>query len=132
MSISKTIESMDACIQALESNPGAASDAERQQLLAAAKRLQAASESPIDTIISITLGVSISSTMRVYNFDSKIDIFTEHPPSELPWSWAVGIQEGGISAKGLGEKTGGDPLLISELVTFAPKNVAASDTSQPG
>jgi len=33
-------------------------DADRQQLLAASKRLQAAAESPLDTVLSIVLGVN--------------------------------------------------------------------------
>jgi hypothetical protein len=57
MSVSELINSIDATIANLGPG-GPASDADRQQLLAASKRLQAASESPLDTVLSIVLGVS--------------------------------------------------------------------------
>jgi hypothetical protein len=57
--ISKAIGDIDLTIASLaQGGPGAISDADRQQLLAATKRLQAAVESPLDTVISISLGVS--------------------------------------------------------------------------
>lgn len=56
MDVSKLIDSIDTTIASL--GQGGASDADRQQLLAASKRLQAASESPLDSVLSIILGVS--------------------------------------------------------------------------
>jgi len=56
MSVSELIKSIDDTISKLGSGD-LSSDADRQQLLAASKRLQAASESPLDTVLSIVLGV---------------------------------------------------------------------------
>jgi hypothetical protein len=59
MDVSKSTGYIDATIASLaQGGPGAISEADRQQLLAASKRLQAAVESPLDTVISISLGVS--------------------------------------------------------------------------
>jgi hypothetical protein len=56
MDISQLVTSIDAAIASLGQSPP--SDADRQQLLAASKRLQEASESPLDAIASIVLGVN--------------------------------------------------------------------------
>ena len=56
MSVSELIKSIDDTVSKLGSSD-LSSDADRQQLLAASKRLQAASESPLDTVLSIVLGV---------------------------------------------------------------------------
>ena len=56
MDVSKLTNLIDTTIASL--GQGGASDADRQQLLAASKRLQAASESPLDSVLSIILGVS--------------------------------------------------------------------------
>lgn len=57
MEVSQLVSSIDATIASLDQGVVTA-DADRQQLLAAAKRLQAASESPVDAVVSIVLGVS--------------------------------------------------------------------------
>ncbi|CZR56364.1 related to O-methyltransferase [Phialocephala subalpina] len=105
MSVSETIKAIDASITSLTSNPGALLEPERQQLLAAAKRLQNAVESPVDTIVSITLGTHRGAAVRVA---MDMVLFTA----------LLGAEEGGITAKGLGEKTDGDPLLITRLMRF--------------
>lgn len=56
MDISQFIASIDATVASLGQAP--LSDADRQQLLAASKRLQEASESPLDAVASIVLGVN--------------------------------------------------------------------------
>lgn len=55
MDISQLVKTIDAAIASLAQAPP--SDEDRQQLLAASKRLQEASESPLDILISIVLGV---------------------------------------------------------------------------
>jgi hypothetical protein len=57
MDISHLINSIEATLKILGQGPPP-SDADRQQLLAASKRLQEASESPLDAVSSIALGVS--------------------------------------------------------------------------
>jgi hypothetical protein len=57
MNISQLVGSIDAAISNLTQG-GASSDADRQELLAAATRLQAATESPLASVTSIVLGVS--------------------------------------------------------------------------
>ena len=65
MSVSELIKSIDDTISNLGPG-GPSSDADRQQLLAASKRLQAASESPLDTVLSIVLGVSFNMIEMAY------------------------------------------------------------------
>jgi hypothetical protein len=55
MAISNTIQAIDATIQTLGAT--APSDGDRQELLAAARKLQAALESPLDTLVSIVMPV---------------------------------------------------------------------------
>jgi hypothetical protein len=57
MNISQLVSSIDDAISNLAQG-GAASDTDRQELLAAATRLQAATESPLASVTSIVLGVS--------------------------------------------------------------------------
>jgi hypothetical protein len=55
--ISQLVDSIDAAISDLTQG-GTASDADRQELLAAATRLQVATESPLASVTSLVLGVS--------------------------------------------------------------------------
>jgi hypothetical protein len=57
MEVFQLVSSIDATIANL-SQGGAASDAGPQKLLTASKRLQATSESPLDSVLSIVLDVS--------------------------------------------------------------------------
>jgi hypothetical protein len=57
MNISQLVSSIDDAISNLAQG-GAESDTDRQELLAAATRLQAATESPLASVTSIVLGVS--------------------------------------------------------------------------
>lgn len=63
MDVSQLITSIDAAVASLAQG-GMAADTERQQLLGAANRLRAAAESPLDSVISIVLGVSFPALVR--------------------------------------------------------------------
>ena len=90
MDVSQLINSIDAAIGSLTQG-GVTADTDRQQLLAAANRLRAASESPLDSVISIVLGVRVPTRALSTSFHmaDKIDTgsFIGKPGSAPPLRW---------------------------------------------
>lgn len=101
MDISQLVTSIDAAIASLGQSPP--SDADRQQLLAASKRLQEASESALDAIASIVLGIHRQAAIR-----TAVDMGL--------FPALLGAGEGGITALELAEKTKSDEILVTRIM----------------
>jgi hypothetical protein len=121
MDISQLVATIDATIAQLAQSPP--SDGDRQQLLAASKRLQAASESPLDSVISIVLGVS--SDILTIRSAAEFNRFQIHRAAAIRtavdmglFNVLLGIKNEGIKALELAEKTSSDEVLVTRIMRF--------------
>jgi hypothetical protein len=126
MAVSQTLASIQEAINNL-GKPETVSEGERRELLAASKKLTAASQSPLDSALSIILGVSAQPLQPQFKQNGILELMNPHPQALAAsairiandiklFDHLIAGKEEGITAIALAEATNSDEIFVSRYI----------------